>query len=85
MLEGRWVGLRSGAALEQTNNRSGREGGEMGFSYRRRIRLGRGSWMNVSKGGASLSSRRGCLTLNSRGGGSVRVARGLSYRFGRRR
>ncbi len=57
----------------------------VGLNYRRRIRLGRNSWVNVSKIGASLSSRRGCLTFNSRGGGSVRIARGLSYRFGRRR
>ncbi|MCU1430616.1 MAG: hypothetical protein JWL83_4616 [Actinomycetia bacterium] len=57
----------------------------MAFNYRRRVKLGRNNWMNVSKGGASLSSRSGCLTLNSRGGGSVRIARGLSYRFGKRR
>lgn len=57
----------------------------MGFTYRKRMKLGRNSWVNVSKRGASLSGRSGCLTLNSRGGGSVRIARGLSYRFGRRR
>jgi hypothetical protein len=57
----------------------------VGFTYRRRKKVGRNSWVNVSKRGASLSNRSGCLTLNSRGGGSIRVARGLSYRFGRRR
>jgi len=42
--------------------------------------------LNVSKSGASVSrrvSRR--LRLNSRGGGSFRLLRGLSWRFGRRR
>lgn len=57
----------------------------MGFRYRRRLRLGRGQWLNVSKRGASVSKRAGRVTVNSRGGGSVRILPGLSFRFGRRR
>jgi hypothetical protein len=56
----------------------------MGFSFRRTISLGRGRRLNLSKRGASVSQRIGRLTLNSRGGGSVRLFKGLSFRFGRR-
>jgi hypothetical protein len=57
----------------------------MGLNYRRRVRIGSSSWLNVSTRGASVSERIGRLTLNSRGGGSFRIAPGLSFRFGRRR
>lgn len=56
----------------------------MGFTYRRRKSLGSGSWLNVSKRGASVSKRIGRATLNSRGGGSFRIAKGLSFRWGKR-
>ena len=57
----------------------------MGFQYRRRKSLGHGTHVNLSKSGASLSKKAGRLTLNSRGGGSFRIAPGLSFRFGKRR
>lgn len=57
----------------------------MGFRFQRRLPLGRGQWLNVSKRGVSASRRAGRVTFNSRGGGSVRILRGLSFRFGRRR
>jgi Protein of unknown function (DUF4236) len=57
----------------------------MGLSFRRRFRLGRGTFLNVSKRGASVSKRVGRLSFNSRGGASFRIARGLSWRFGKRR
>ena len=57
----------------------------MGFRYRRRVRLGRSSWLNVSGSGVSASKRKGRVTVNSRGGGSIRVLPGLSFRWGRRR
>ena len=56
----------------------------MGFTYRRRKSIGSGSWLNVSKSGASVSKRVGRVTLNSRGGGRIRIAKGLSFRFGKR-
>jgi Protein of unknown function (DUF4236) len=57
----------------------------MGFTFRRSLRLGRGGRLNLSKSGASVSQRFGRLTLNSRGGGSIRILPGLSFRFGKRR
>jgi hypothetical protein len=57
----------------------------MGFSYRRRKRLGGNTWLNLSKSGASVSKRVGRVTLNSRGGGRIRLVKGLSFRFGKRR
>ena len=57
----------------------------MGFVFRRSIRLGRSGRLNISKRGASVSERIGRLTVNSRGGGSIRILPGLSFRFGRRR
>ena len=57
----------------------------MGFVFRRSLRIGRGTRLNLSNRGASVSQRIGRLTLNSRGGGSIRLLPGLSFRFGRRR
>lgn len=52
----------------------------MGFQYRRRIRVGNHSWVNLSKSGASLSHRRGRVTVNTHRGFWVRIARGFFYR-----
>ncbi|HEY8701724.1 MAG TPA: DUF4236 domain-containing protein [Arthrobacter sp.] len=57
----------------------------VGFSFRKRIKLGNGSAVNLSKSGASVSKRVGRMTLNSRGRGSIRILPGLSFRFGKRR
>ena len=58
----------------------------MGLIFRRTKRLDDDTDLNVSKSGASLSRRVGRrLRLNSRGGGSFGIMRGLSWRFGRRR
>ena len=56
----------------------------MGLVFRRSVRLGRGSRLNISERGASVSTRIGRLTVNSRGGGSFRIMKGLSFRFGKR-
>lgn len=53
----------------------------MGLVWRRRIRLGRSAGANLSKSGASVSKRAGRVTASTRGRVSVRVARGLSWRF----
>ncbi|MCW2538580.1 MAG: hypothetical protein JWN95_305 [Frankiales bacterium] len=57
----------------------------MGLSYRRRVRTGRSSWLSVGKSGVTESARIGRVTVNSRGRGSIRIAKGLSFRFGKRR
>lgn len=54
----------------------------MGFSYRKRIRTGRRSWLNISRRGVSGSARFGPFTVNSRGRTSLRLGKGLSYRGG---
>src|SRR5262245_47205530 len=57
----------------------------MSLRYQKRKSLGGGRTLNVSKTGMSVSQRVGPLTLNSRGRGSLRIAPGLSYRFGSRK
>jgi hypothetical protein len=57
----------------------------MGFVFRKRIKLGDDTAVNVSQRGASVSRRFGRLTVNSRGRASIRILPGLSFRFGRRR
>lgn len=54
----------------------------MGFIYRKRIRVGKGGAINLSKSGVSASERLGPLTVNSRGRFSVRLLPGLTFRFG---
>ncbi len=57
----------------------------MPIQYRRRLPVRRGTWLNVSKSGVSVSRRlAGVLTLNSRGGVRLRgPIRGLFWRSGR--
>jgi hypothetical protein len=43
--------------------------------------VGRRSRLNLSRSGASLSHRRGPITISSRRRGSIRLPFGLSYRF----
>lgn len=52
----------------------------MPFSYRKRVKLGRGLFGNISGNGASISRRKGRVTVSSRGRFSVRLLRGLSWR-----
>jgi hypothetical protein len=59
------------------------KGERMGFSFRKSIGLGNGLRLNLGSRGPSLSKRFGPLSLNSRGGGSIRLFKGLSYRFKR--
>jgi hypothetical protein len=53
----------------------------MPLVWRRALRVGKRSRLNLSKSGASLSHRRGPVTINSRRRGSIRLPFGLSYRF----
>jgi hypothetical protein len=53
----------------------------MSFVWRRSLRVGRRSRLNLSRSGGSLSHRRGPVTINSRRRGSIRLPFGLSYRF----
>lgn len=51
-----------------------------GLVIRRRKRAGQNGWFNLSKSGVSYSHKLGPLTLNTRGRGSVRLGRGISWR-----
>lgn len=53
----------------------------MGLILRKRVRVGRGSWLTLSKSGVSASKRTGRVTVNSRGRGYVRLGKGLGFRF----
>lgn len=53
----------------------------MGFQFSKRKKLGKTTALNLSKSGASVSKKAGRVTVNSRGRGSVRLAKGLSFRF----
>lgn len=53
----------------------------MGFTFRKRKSLGGGKSLNISKSGASVSKRAGRVTMNTRGRGSVRLGKGISFRF----
>ncbi len=55
----------------------------MGFNYRRRIKTGANSFLNLSKSGASYSRRIGRATFNSRGGGSYRICQGVLVPVGK--
>ena len=57
----------------------------MGFVFRKRVPLGKGVALNLSRSGASASKRIGRVTVNSRGSGRIRIAPGLAFRFGKRR
>ena len=60
----------------------------MGLRYRRRLRIARGIWFNLSKSGGSLSlGGRGATVNLSKGGSRVTTSlpgSGLSYRSSRR-
>lgn len=60
----------------------------MGFRFSRRKSLGGGLWAGLSRSGPRIGrrGRRGSVSFG-RGGprASVRLAKGLSYVFGRRR
>ena len=53
----------------------------MGLIFRKSKSLGRGGRVNLSKTGVSVSKRVGRVTVNTRGRGRIRIAKGLSFRF----
>jgi len=52
----------------------------MGFRVNRRIKIAKGLSLNVSKSGISASAKVGRVTVNSRRGATVNIAKGVSYR-----
>ena len=53
----------------------------MGFTFRRRIRTSPHLTTNVSLHGVSETARVGRLSVNSLGRATIRLGRGLSFRF----
>ncbi|MDK9302686.1 DUF4236 domain-containing protein [Propionibacterium freudenreichii] len=51
----------------------------MALRFRKRIRLGKHAWVNLSKSGPSLSAKAGPFTLNSKGKATTHLGPGLSY------
>lgn len=52
----------------------------MGISYRKRIKIGDGTFLNVSKSGISVSKKVGKTTINSRGTTTINLGNGVTYR-----
>lgn len=52
----------------------------MGLIWRKRVRLGKNTGLNLSRSGASVSQRAGRATVSSRGNASFRLGKGLSFR-----
>lgn len=53
----------------------------MPLYFRKRVPVNRDAWWNISKSGVSVSKRVGPVTVNSRGRVSVRLFKGLSFRW----
>ena len=49
----------------------------MGLVFSKRKKVGKNVTMNLSKSGVSISQKAGPLTINSRGGASIRLGNGL--------
>lgn len=52
----------------------------MGISYRKRIKIGNSTFLNVSKSGISISQKVGRITVNSRGTTNINLGKGVTYR-----
>ena len=52
----------------------------MGLIFRHKQNLGKDTWLNYSGSGVSGSKRVGPVTFNSRGGYTVRLFKGLTFR-----
>ncbi|GAA0189880.1 MULTISPECIES: DUF4236 domain-containing protein [Micrococcaceae] len=52
----------------------------MGFTFRKRKKLGKSTTLNISKSGASVSKKAGPVSISSRGTVNIRLGKGLSFR-----
>ena len=52
----------------------------MGISYRKRIKMGDGTFLNISKSGISVSKKVGKTTINSRGTTTINLGNGITYK-----
>ena len=52
----------------------------MGISFHKRIKIGNGTFLNLSKSGISVSQKVGNITVNSRGTTTINLGNGVTYR-----
>ncbi len=57
----------------------------MGFSYRKRIKIGDGTFLNISKTGISVSQKLGKVTINSRGTATISIGNGITYKTSKKK
>lgn len=57
----------------------------MGISYRKRIKVGDGTFLNISKSGFSISQKVGKTTINSRGTTTINFGNGITYRISKKK
>lgn len=57
------------------------KGRPVGLSFRKTIKLGKKTRLNVSKSGISVSRKAGPVTVNSRGRITIRLGKGLTWRL----
>ena len=57
----------------------------MEISYRKRIKVGDGTFLNISKSGVSISQKVGKTTINSRGTTTVNLGNGITYRTSKKK
>ena len=55
----------------------------MGFAFKKRVKLCKGLYINFGKNGISTSLKVGNITHNSKGGTTVNLGNGLTYRTGK--
>ncbi|MBO6232994.1 MAG: DUF4236 domain-containing protein [Clostridia bacterium] len=51
----------------------------MGFSFFKRIKIFKDTYLNISKSGVSVSKKMGPVTVNTKGKASVNLGNGLRY------
>lgn len=52
----------------------------MGIVIRKRKKIGQHSYLNISGSGVSISLKQGPITINSKGGITLRLGNGIAYR-----
>lgn len=57
----------------------------MGINYYKRIKIGDGTFLNISKSGISVSQKIGRITINSRGTTTVNLENGITYRTSKKK
>lgn len=53
----------------------------MGISYRKRIKIGDDTFLNIGQKGVSVSMKKGKATINSRGTITLNLGGGVTYRI----